>query len=105
MTFTPSATSSFSAGAVFWGMVWSVAVKASEIMKLFGFKNSRLSDHILLWVRDHKLLAVTGSELVNYSIHGIQDPLSVTFALGGTLTNLVTVFFVVPMICRIKKLV
>ena len=32
MTFTPSATSSFSAGAVFWGMVWIVVFKLDELV-------------------------------------------------------------------------
>ena len=30
MTFTPSATSSFSAGAVFWGLVWATLGKLNE---------------------------------------------------------------------------
>ena len=38
MTFTPSATSSFSAGAVFWGMVWATLGKLNELAHFVGFK-------------------------------------------------------------------
>jgi len=40
MTFTPSATSSFSAGAVFWGMVWATLGKLNELVHFVGFKKS-----------------------------------------------------------------
>ncbi len=40
MTFTPSATSSFSAGAVFWGMVWATLGKLNELAHFVGFKKS-----------------------------------------------------------------
>ena len=39
MTFTPSATSSFSAGAVFWGMIWATLGKLNELAHFVGFKN------------------------------------------------------------------
>jgi hypothetical protein len=103
MTFTPSATSSFSAGAVFWGMVWIVVFKLDELAKLFGIKNSQVSRKTLMWVKSHKALAVTTTELVNYSVHGIESPLSVTFALGGTLMNVIMVFIVIPLLCRVNK--
>ena len=79
MTFTPSATSSFSAGAVFWAMVWSVVVKLDELLKLVPFYHpkARVSDRILIWVRSHKILTVTCTEIVNYSIHGVESPLGV----------------------------
>ena len=53
MTFTPSATSSFSAGAVFWGMVWGVVGKLNELLKLVPFYHRRpdCRPDILLWVR------------------------------------------------------
>jgi hypothetical protein len=103
MTFTPSATSSFSAGAVFWGMVWSVVVKLDELAKLFGINHSQVSRKTLLWVKNHKTLALTTTELVNYSVHGIESPLSVTFALGGTLMNVIMVLIVIPLLCRVNK--
>ena len=106
MTFTPSATSSFSAGAVFWAMVWSVVVKLDELLKLVPFYHpkARVSDRILVWVRSHKILTVTCTEILNYSIHGVESPLGVTFALGGTLVNILMVTFIVPIWCRLSNL-
>lgn len=106
MTFTPSATSSFCAGSVFWAMMWSIAIKVDELLQLVPFYHpkGRVSDKFLSWARSHKLLTVTCTEVVNYSIHGVESPLGVTFALGGTLMNLIMVFFVVPIICRLRGL-
>ena len=104
MTFTPSATSSFSAGAVFWAMMWCIITELDEIAKLLGFHHTKFQVRILGWVRAHKVLTLTMTELVNYSIHGVSNPLGVTFALGGTLMNFFIVMFVVPVISRIKKL-
>ena len=38
MTFTPSSTSSFTAGAVFWSMVWAGLGKLNELARFVGFK-------------------------------------------------------------------
>ena len=48
MTFTPSATSSFSAGAVFWGMVWATLGKLNELAHSVGFKKSNPRQTVLL---------------------------------------------------------
>lgn len=104
MTFTPSATSSFVAGSVFWGMVWSILVKVDELARLIGFKNTRYGDRMLIWIRQHKILTVSCTEVVNYTVHGITSPLSVTFALGGTLMNILMVFIIVPIVCKFKRL-
>lgn len=106
MTFTPSATSSFSAGAVFWAMVWSVVVKLDELLKLVPFYHPKtsVSSELLRWVRSHKILTITCTEVVNYSIHGVENPLGVTFALGGTLSNFIIVTLFVPIVCRLRRL-
>jgi len=41
---------------------------------------------------------------VNYSVHGVSSPLGVTFALGGTIVNVLMVAFVVPIWCRLSRL-
>jgi hypothetical protein len=104
MTFTPSATSSFSAGAVFWGMVWATLGKLNELVHFVGFKKSNPRQTVLRWINAHKVVTITLTEAVNYSVHGISSPLGVTFALGGTLVNLCMVTFIVPIWCRLSKL-
>ena len=54
MTFTPSATSSFSAGAVFWGMVWATLGKLNELAHFVGFKKANPRQTVLRWVNAHK---------------------------------------------------
>ena len=47
-------------------------------------------------VNCHKVITLTTTEVVNYSVHGVSSPLGVTFALGGTIVNVLMVTFVVP---------
>ena len=104
MTFTPSATSSFSAGAIFWGMIWVTLGKLNELVHFVGFKKSNPRQAVLRWINAHKVVTLTLSEAVNYSVHGISSPLGVCFALGGTLVNAFMVTFIVPIWCRISNL-
>ena len=104
MTFTPSATSSFSACAVFWGMIWATLGKLNELVHSVGFKKSNPRQAVLRWINAHKVATITLTEAVNYSVHGISSPLGVTFALGGTLVNALMVTFIVPIWCRLSNL-
>ena len=56
------------------------------------------------WISSHKVIALTTTEVVNYSVHGITSRLGVTFALGGTIVNVLMVAFVVPIWCRLSRL-
>jgi hypothetical protein len=104
MTFTPSSTSSFTAGAVFWSMVWAGLGKLNELARFVGFKRSKPRETALRWINAHKVITLTGTEIVNYSVHGISSPLGVTSALGGTIVNVLMVTFVVPIWCRLSRL-
>ena len=104
MTFTPSATSSFSAGAVFWGMVWATLGKLDELVHFVGFKKSNPRQTVLRWINDHKVVTITLTEAVNYSVHGISSPIGVVFALGGTMVNAFMVTFIVPIWYRLSNL-
>jgi hypothetical protein len=59
---------------------------------------------VLRWINAHKVVTVTLTEAVNYSVHGISSPLGVCFALGGTLVNIFMVTFIVPIWCRLSNL-
>ena len=59
---------------------------------------------MLRWINAHKVVTVTLTEAVNYSVHGITNPLGVVFALGGTLVNTFMVTLIVPIWCRLSKL-
>ena len=104
MTFTPSSTSSFAAGAVFWSMVWAGLGKLNELARFVGFKRAKPRESALRWINSHKVIALTTTEVVNYSVHGVSSPLGVTFALGGTIVNVLMVAFVVPIWCRLSRL-
>ena len=104
MIFTPSSTSSFSAGAVFWGLIWTTLGKLNELVRFLGFRKANPREALLRWINSHKVVTITMTEAVNYSVHGISSPLGVTFALGGTLVNVFMVTFIVPIWCRLFKL-
>ena len=104
MMFTPSATGSFSAGVVFWGMIWATLGKLNELVHFVGFKKSNPRHTVLRWINAHKVVTITLTEAVNYSAHGISSPLGVVFALGGTTVNAFMVTFIVPIWCRLSNL-
>jgi len=104
MTFTPSATSSLSAGTIFWGMIWATLGKLNELVHFVGFKKANPRQTVLRWINAHKVVTITLTEAVNYSVHGISSPLGVVFALGGTMVNAFMVTFIVPIWCRLSNL-
>lgn len=65
-----------------------------------------LAEHerCLDWVNQHKALTLLGSEACNYGIHGVSNPLGVTFAMGGTLANALVVLLLIPARTRIRSL-
>jgi hypothetical protein len=91
---------SFSAGAVFWGM--ALPCWASSMSWSISWTLPRQT--VLRWNNAQKVVTLTLTEAVNYSVHGISSPLGVTFALGGTLLNAFMVMFIVPIWCRLSNL-
>jgi hypothetical protein len=103
MTLTPSTKGSFIAGVGLWCLIWAALFKADEIAQAGGFQRWVSSERCLHWIRNHKSTSLLGTELFNYGTHGISDPLGVTFALGGTLVNVLMIFLLLPMRERAKR--
>jgi hypothetical protein len=87
MIFTPSSTSSYIAGAGFWATVWAMLFKADT----FAPKKLKVRRKIFRWIGKHPVEAIVVSELTNYGIHGVSNPLSVMTAIGGTVVNTIMV--------------
>ena len=102
MNFTPSARGSFLAGIGFWSLLWAALFKSDDFAEALGLQTWFSSQRCIRWVREHKSASLLGTELFNYGTHGI-DPLGVSFALGGTLTNLVVVWVLIPMLDRANR--
>ena len=102
MQVTPSMRGSFLAGIGLWVLVWALLFKGDEIAKAGGFERWVSSDRCLRWIRNHKSTSLIGTELCNYSHTGL-DPLGVTFALGGTLVNVLMIYLLLPMWDRVKR--
>jgi hypothetical protein len=102
MNLTPSSKSSFFAGIGLWVLAWALLFKGDEIAKAGGFERWVSSERCFRWIRNHKSTALIGTELCNYAHTGL-DPLGVTFALGGTITNVLVIYVLLPMLDRIKR--
>jgi hypothetical protein len=102
MNLTPSAKGSFFAGIGLWCLIWAALFKADEIAELGGFQRWVSSDRCLRWISKHRSASLIGTELVNYTHTGL-DPLGVTFALGGTITNLFVLYIFLPLRERAKR--
>jgi hypothetical protein len=102
MNLTPSTKGSFIAGVGLWCLLWASLFKADEIAFAFGFQRWISSDRCLRWIRNHKSMALISTELVNYAHTGL-DPVGVIFALGGTITNVLFIYVLLPMLDRAKR--
>jgi hypothetical protein len=102
MNLTPSTKGSFIAGVGLWVLLWASLFKADEIAQAGGFQRWVSSDRCLRWIRNHKSTSLIGTEIVNYSHTGV-DPLGVTFALGGTLVNVLVIYVLLPMLDRARR--
>ena len=102
MTLTPSTKGSFIAGVGLWCLIWAALFKADEIAQAGGFQRWVSSERCLHWIRNHKGTSLIGTELCNYANTGL-DPLGVTFALGGTLVNVLFICLLLPIWDRAKR--
>src|ERR1700756_5731049 len=103
MNLTPSSKGSFFAGIGLWCMFLAALFKVDENAAGCNLQRLVSLDRCLSWIRRHKSTSLLGTELVNYGTHGISDPLGVTFALGGTLVNVLMIYFLLPMLERAKR--
>ena len=94
--FTPTASSSFFAGVGLWGVIWSAVYKIESVAKMFGLGRFVSKEKILRWISGHKVVTLIGTEAINFGVHGVENPNSVTMAIGGTITNCVMIFIVLP---------
>ena len=102
MSLTPSTKGSFLAGIGLWCLIWASLFKADEIAQAGGFQHWVSSDRCLRWIRNHKSTPLIGTEPCNYAHTGL-DPLGVTFALGGTLVNVLVIYLLLPMLEKAKR--
>lgn len=94
MRITPSASSAGVAGMMFWLLPWSLLHKIDKRQRVVSW---------ILKSTSNKVTALTCTEMVNYAMHGITNPLSVMFAIGGTVTNIIMIFFVLPSCAFYRK--
>ncbi len=96
MNLTPSTKGSFLAGIGLWALLWALLFKADDLAEAARIQRWVSSARCVRWITRHRNTSLLGTELVNYGTHGIADPLGVTFALGGTLVNLLMIYLFLP---------
>ena len=110
MNLTPTQRGSFLAGVCPWLLLWAAVFKSDEIAELGGVRRwinllglgPHPAERCIRWVTQHKSASLIGTEFCNYA-HTGTDPLGVTFALGGTLTNVIVIYILLPMLNRAKR--
>jgi predicted Co/Zn/Cd cation transporter (cation efflux family) len=80
-------------------LFWAALFKADDVAQVVHVQRWVSSVRCARWIRQHKSTSLLGTELFNYGTHGL-DPLGVTFALGGTLVNVLVIYFLMPWIER-----
>jgi len=95
VNLTPSQKGSFLAGIGLWILIWASVWKADAIGEAMRIQQWFNSSRCIRWINRHKSTSLLGTELVNYSTHGL-DPLGVSFSLGGTLVNVLVIYVILP---------
>lgn len=96
---TPSASSAGIAGGTFWALIWVTIAKINKVTQKYAVTRFIDGDRLMDWVTasfDHQVIALMCTEFINYGIHGITNPASVIFAIGGTVTNTLVIFVCLP---------
>ena len=94
--FTPTASSSFFAGIGLWSVVWSAVYKIETVANMFGLGRFVNKELILEWINGNRVVTLLTTEVFNFGVHGIENPNSTVFALGGTAMNFIMIFVVIP---------
>ena len=102
MTFTPTTKGSFLAGIALWLMLWLGLFKLDEVVRDTPLRRFVSSAGCIRWISNHRSTALLGTEVVNYSTHGISQPDGVVFAAGGTIVNALMIFCVLPLLRLLK---
>jgi hypothetical protein len=93
MTLTPTAQSSMLAGFILWLVGWSTFFKADKIPMIGRFVNV---ESATAWIMENKVLTLLITEIFNFGSHGISNPASTLFAIGGTIFNTLMIFVGLP---------
>ena len=101
MNFTPSARGSFIAGIGFWALLWAALFKSDDFAEACGVPRWFSSERCLRWISKNRATTLIGTEVCNYAHTGL-DPLGVTFALGGTVVNVLMIYVVLPLLDKAK---
>ena len=110
MNLTPTQRGSFLAGVCLWLLLWAALLKSNEFSELDGVKRwinllglgPHPAERCIRWVSQHRSTALIGTEVCNYAHTGL-DPMGVSFAMGGTLTNMIVIYILLPMLNRAKR--
>jgi hypothetical protein len=102
MNLTPSQKGSFLAGVGLWMLIWASVWKADDIAQALRIQRWFSSKRSLRWIGRHKSTSLLGTELFNYSTHGL-DPLGVSFSLGGTLVNVLFIYLFLPFLEKLVR--
>ena len=94
---TPTASSQFFAGIGLWGVIWSGLFKIEYVAKLLRLSRYVNRDRMFEWINQNKVITLLMTEILNFGLHGVESPSGVTFALGGTFTNIWMIFVILPL--------
>jgi hypothetical protein len=109
MTLTPTQKGSFLAGVCLWLLLWAALLKTDDILELDGVKRwikllgrgPHPAERCIRWINQHKSTSLIGTECCNVA-HSGTDAMGISFAVGGTITNLVVIYVLIPMLARAK---
>jgi len=103
MTLTPTTKGAFLAGLGFWGLLWAALFKLDDVVEGTMLQRRVSTERCLQWISRRRSTTLLGTELCNYSVHGISQIDGVVFAMAGTVVNALMVLCVLPIRALLKR--
>jgi hypothetical protein len=103
MTLTPTTKGALLAGLGFWGLLWAALFKLDDVVGETMLRRWISTERCTRWISQHRSTTLLGTELCNYSVHGISQVDGVVFALAGTAVNALMVLCVLPIRALLKR--
>ena len=103
MTLTPTTRGAFLAGLGFWGLLWAALFKLDGVVEGTMLQRRVSTERCLQWISRRRSTTLLGTELCNYSVHGISQVDSVVFAMAGTAVNAMMILCVLPVRALLKR--
>lgn len=103
MQLTPTDKGAGLAGIALATIGWASLFKLNSVAKLLRLDRWVDQEKVFDWIAHNRGLSILITEIVNFSVHGIESASSVLFACGSTVVNILVIFVLLPLRAKARN--